>query len=49
MADAKLPPGTADQLQLLAEGAMVTAGILDTAEPALQAREAAALLMRAAR
>ncbi|MFJ1910916.1 TetR/AcrR family transcriptional regulator [Streptomyces sp. NPDC088147] len=49
VADARLPPDTADQLQLLAEGAMVTAAILDTAEPALRAREAAVLLVRTAR
>lgn len=49
VAAAGLPPGTADQLQLLAEGAMVTAGIFESAEPALRAREAAVLLLRAAR
>lgn len=47
--DAGLPSTTADHLQLLAEGAMVTAGIFATAEPALRAREAAALLLAAAR
>ncbi|MYV51405.1 TetR/AcrR family transcriptional regulator [Streptomyces sp. SID3212] len=47
-ADAGLPAGTAGHLLLLAEGAMVTAGVFGTSEPARQAREAAALLMAAA-
>jgi hypothetical protein len=34
-------------LFLLAEGAMVTAGIIGRTEPAREAREAARLLMRA--
>ncbi|MFF3755401.1 TetR/AcrR family transcriptional regulator [Streptomyces sp. NPDC002018] len=46
-ADAALPTGLADQLLLLAEGAMVTAAVFDTTEPALQAREAAAVLLEA--
>jgi AcrR family transcriptional regulator len=45
---AGLPAATAAQLQLLAEGAMVMAAIFETPEPALQARQAAALLMKAA-
>ncbi|MFJ2647495.1 TetR/AcrR family transcriptional regulator [Streptomyces sp. NPDC087420] len=48
VSDAGLPLSTAGQLLLLAEGAMVTAGIFGTPEPALRAREAAALLMGAA-
>lgn len=48
VADAGLPTGLADQLQLLAEGAMVTSAVFGTAEPALQAREAAAVLLTAA-
>ncbi|MFF2523302.1 TetR/AcrR family transcriptional regulator [Streptomyces liangshanensis] len=47
-ADAGLPATSAGHLLLLAEGAMVTAGIFGTPEPALRAREAAALLMAAA-
>ncbi|MEV6549108.1 TetR/AcrR family transcriptional regulator [Streptomyces sp. NPDC051597] len=47
--DAGLPEHLADHLALLAEGAMVTAGIFRTDEPALRAREAAAALMAAAR
>ncbi|MDX3854523.1 helix-turn-helix domain-containing protein [Streptomyces sp. AK02-01A] len=46
---AGLPPAMADHLQLLAEGAMVTAGIFRSAEPAAQAREAAVLLLKASR
>lgn len=38
----------ADQLYLLAEGAMVTAGIFSTTEPATNAKEAAKLLIAAA-
>jgi AcrR family transcriptional regulator len=49
VAAAGLPAGTAGQLQLLAEGAMVMAGIFETPEPALQAREAASVLLKAAR
>lgn len=48
-ADAGLPVATAGHLWLLAEGAMVTAGIFGTPEPAARAREAAALLMAASR
>ncbi|MFK8906063.1 TetR/AcrR family transcriptional regulator [Streptomyces sp. YS-3] len=49
VADAGLPERLADQLALLAEGAMVTAGIFGTGEPALRAREAAQALVAAAR
>lgn len=45
VADAGLPGHTADHLQLLAEGAMVTAGIFGTVEPAVRAREAAVRLL----
>jgi AcrR family transcriptional regulator len=44
-ADAGRPPELADQLFLLAEGAMVTAGIRQTSEPARTARRAAAALL----
>ncbi|MET7698204.1 TetR/AcrR family transcriptional regulator [Streptomyces sp. NPDC005485] len=47
--DAGRPDALADQLFLLAEGAMVTAGINESAEPAGQARQAARLLLRASR
>ncbi|MEW2546961.1 TetR/AcrR family transcriptional regulator [Streptomyces sp. NPDC047002] len=48
LADAAgLPGGLADHLLLLAEGAMVTAAIFGTPEPAAQARSAAALLVAA--
>jgi AcrR family transcriptional regulator len=46
-ADAGLPAEMADQLTLLAEGAMVTAGIFGTPEPAAQARAAAHALITA--
>lgn len=49
VADAGLPEPLADQLTLLAEGAMVTAGVFHSPEPALRAREAAAALVAAAR
>lgn len=49
VADAGLPERLADQLALLAEGAMVTAGVFSSDEPALRAREAAAALVAAAR
>jgi AcrR family transcriptional regulator len=49
VADAGLPESAADHLYLLAEGAMVTAAIFGTAEPAAQARAAAAGLLAAAR
>ena len=49
VADAGLPAALAGQLFLLAEGAMVTAGINGSAEPAEQARQAARLLVRACR
>ena len=47
--DAGLPAALAGQLFLLAEGAMVTAGINGGAEPAEQARQAARLLVQACR
>jgi AcrR family transcriptional regulator len=47
--DADLPADLADHLLLLAEGAMVTAGIFGTTEPAVQARSAARLLLDATR
>jgi AcrR family transcriptional regulator len=47
-ADAGLPADLADQLTLLAEGAMVTAGIFGTGVPAAQARAAAHALITAA-
>jgi len=43
--DAGLPGALAGQLFLLAEGAMVTAGITQSTEPAREAREAARLLL----
>lgn len=46
---AELPEALTGQLSLLAEGAMVTAGIFGRADPALEAKEAAALLVGAAR
>jgi AcrR family transcriptional regulator len=49
VADAGLPAPLAGQLYLLAEGAMVTAGIEATAEPAEQAGRAAVLLLDAYR
>jgi AcrR family transcriptional regulator len=48
VADAGGPAGLAPQLVLLAEGAMVTAGILGTDVPAAQARAAADALLGAA-
>jgi AcrR family transcriptional regulator len=47
VADAGLPGALAGQLFLLAEGAMVSAGVTLSAEPAREAREAARLLLRA--
>ncbi|MDT0390267.1 TetR/AcrR family transcriptional regulator [Streptomyces dubilierae] len=47
-AEAGLPAAMGGQLFLLAEGAMVTAGITGSAKPASEAREAARLLLRAA-
>jgi AcrR family transcriptional regulator len=47
--DAGLPEPLAGQLFLLAEGAMVTAGITGNTEPAAQAREAARALLGAGR
>ncbi|KQX57820.1 MULTISPECIES: TetR/AcrR family transcriptional regulator [unclassified Streptomyces] len=44
-----LPPVLADQLALLANGAMAVAGITGSAEPAAQAKDAAAVLLAAAR
>lgn len=46
VADAGLPVELGPQLVLLAEGAMVTAGILGTDAPAAQARTAAEALLR---
>jgi AcrR family transcriptional regulator len=43
--DAELPPPLARQLYLLAEGAMVTAGIFASTEPATQAKDAARALI----
>jgi AcrR family transcriptional regulator len=48
VADARLPGALAGQLFLLAEGAMVTAGIDGNTEPARQARQAARTLLGAA-
>ncbi|GII42058.1 TetR/AcrR family transcriptional regulator [Planotetraspora phitsanulokensis] len=48
-AEADLPRELAGQLLLLAEGAMVTAGILGAPETAAQARTAAGLLVESAR
>ncbi|WP_171114939.1 MULTISPECIES: TetR/AcrR family transcriptional regulator [unclassified Streptomyces] len=45
VADAGLPAALTGPLCLLAEGAMVTAGITRSAEPAAQAREGARLLL----
>jgi AcrR family transcriptional regulator len=45
VADAGLRAGLTDELLLLAEGAMVTAGIFGTAEPAVHARRAAEALL----
>ncbi|MCX4767038.1 TetR/AcrR family transcriptional regulator [Streptomyces sp. NBC_01275] len=45
VADAGLPPALTGPLFLLAEGAMVTAGIDGAAAPAAEAREAARLLL----
>ncbi|MFE9621461.1 TetR/AcrR family transcriptional regulator [Streptomyces sp. NPDC006527] len=45
VADAGLPAALTGPLFLLAEGAMVTAGITGSAEPAAEAREAARLLL----
>ena len=45
---AGLPGALAAQLFLLAEGAMVTAGVTRSAEPAAEAREAARLLLEVA-
>ncbi|MEV0906812.1 TetR/AcrR family transcriptional regulator [Streptomyces hokutonensis] len=47
VADAGLPAVLAGQVFLLAEGAMVTAGITGSAEPAAEAREAVRSLIRA--
>ncbi|MFJ9829633.1 TetR/AcrR family transcriptional regulator [Streptomyces sp. NPDC101160] len=41
------PPGLADQLALLANGAMAVAGINGTSEPAAQAKDAARVLLDA--
>lgn len=48
VADAGLPASLAPHLVLLAEGAMVSAAIFGTAEPACRAREAAAALVASA-
>jgi AcrR family transcriptional regulator len=45
VADAALPPALTDELLLLAEGAMVTAGIFNTTDPARHARRAAEKLL----
>ena len=45
VADAGLRPDLTDELVLLAEGAMVTAGIFATPEPSAQARRAAVALI----
>jgi AcrR family transcriptional regulator len=45
VADAALPPDLTDELLLLAEGAMVTAGIFNTPDPACHARRAATNLI----
>jgi len=45
--DAGRPEGLADQLLLLAEGAITTSAIAGTPEPVHQVREAARLLLRA--
>ncbi|MDQ1488289.1 MAG: hypothetical protein QOJ23_803 [Actinomycetota bacterium] len=47
VADAALPPELTDGLLLLAEGAMVTAGIFNTTDPARHARNAAETLIAA--
>jgi hypothetical protein len=47
--DAGLPSGLADQLALLADGAMADAGIFATAVSASRARSAAETLIQAAR
>ncbi|MFJ4466584.1 TetR/AcrR family transcriptional regulator [Streptomyces sp. NPDC089424] len=47
VADAGLPPALTAPLHLLAEGAMATAGITGSPEPAAQAREGARLLLAA--
>jgi hypothetical protein len=46
---AGLPAAPGDHLFLLAEGAMVTAGVTRSTEPAAQARAAAQLLSAAGR
>lgn len=48
VADAALPPDLTDELLLLAEGAMVTAGIFNTTDPARHARRAAGRLIAGA-
>ena len=47
--DAGLPPSFADHLLLLAEGAMVTAAITRSPQPAYHAKDAAQLLLSSAR
>ncbi|MGW1893797.1 TetR/AcrR family transcriptional regulator [Streptomyces sp. NPDC002004] len=47
--DAGLPQGLAEPVYLLAEGAMVTAGITRTTDPAVQAGETVRLLIDSAR
>jgi AcrR family transcriptional regulator len=49
VAAAGLPAALTDELMLLAEGAMVTAGIFSTRAPAAHAKRAAAVLIEAAR
>jgi hypothetical protein len=48
VADAELPPGLADQLSLLAEGAMADFGIFAAPSSSWTARAAGATLMQAA-
>jgi hypothetical protein len=48
IADAGLPATLTAPLFLLAEGAMVTAGITATTQPAREARRAAAVLLQSA-
>jgi AcrR family transcriptional regulator len=49
VADADLPAGLTDELLILAEGAIVTASIFGTTEPAAQARAAARTLILVSR
>ncbi|AQW56007.1 TetR family transcriptional regulator [Streptomyces hygroscopicus] len=49
VAAAEAPSWLADHLVLLAEGAMTTAAIFDSPEPARQAKDTARILLRTAR